>query len=51
MAWAGYPLVGDPLYGIGGIPKKGTQLFDEEREAVPGDCGYLLHSWKLRFLL
>lgn len=40
-AAAGYPLHGDPLYRIGGIPGDGA--------AVPGDGGYLLHSWRLRF--
>ena len=37
LAWAGHPLVGDPLYGPGGIPLPGTT-------AVPGDPGYLLHA-------
>jgi 23S rRNA pseudouridine1911/1915/1917 synthase len=40
-AAAGYPLVGDPLYRIGGLPM--------DSDAVPGDCGYFLHSWQLRF--
>lgn len=40
-AAAGYPLHGDPLYRAGGLPLEGT--------AVPGDGGYLLHSWRLRF--
>lgn len=44
-AAAGYPLAGDPLYGAGGTPLPAST----ERAAVPGDCGYLLHSWKLRF--
>ncbi|PRP76257.1 pseudouridine synthase [Planoprotostelium fungivorum] len=47
MAWVGYPLCGDPLYGLGGIPNKRIQV--EDRDAVPGDCGYLLHSWLLQF--
>ncbi|MBK8788709.1 MAG: RluA family pseudouridine synthase [Holophagaceae bacterium] len=40
MAWAGHPLVGDPLYGPGGIPLP-------ETSAVPGDPGYLLHAHRL----
>jgi 23S rRNA pseudouridine1911/1915/1917 synthase len=42
LAAAGYPLVGDPLYTIGGIPGKDGQ-------AVPGDLGYHLHSELLGF--
>jgi 23S rRNA pseudouridine1911/1915/1917 synthase len=41
MASIGYPLVGDPLYGIGGIPVA--------TDAVPGDCGYWLHARTLGF--
>jgi 23S rRNA pseudouridine1911/1915/1917 synthase len=37
LAWAGHPLVGDPLYGPGGTPRPGTS-------ALPGDLGYLLHA-------
>jgi len=37
LAWAGHPLVGDPLYGLGGVPLPGTR-------ALPGDPGYLLHA-------
>jgi 23S rRNA pseudouridine1911/1915/1917 synthase len=44
LAAAGYPLLGDPLYGIGGIP----QQFSESM-AVPGDCGYHLHAHRLTF--
>jgi 23S rRNA pseudouridine1911/1915/1917 synthase len=40
LAWAGHPLVGDPLYGPGGTPLPGTT-------AVPGDPGYLLHAHRL----
>jgi 23S rRNA pseudouridine1911/1915/1917 synthase len=40
LAWAGHPLVGDPLYGPGGIPLPGTC-------ALPGDPGYLLHAHQL----
>jgi len=49
-AYHGYPLVGDPLYGKGGLPKENKQLMDSEgRYPVPGDCGYWLHSWKISF--
>ncbi len=40
LAWARHPLVGDPLYGPGGVPLPGTQ-------ALPGDLGYLLHAHRL----
>jgi len=40
LAAAGHPLVGDPLYGAGGIPRAGTR-------ALPGDPGYLLHARSL----
>lgn len=40
MAWAGHPLVGDPLYGPGGTPLADTC-------ALPGDLGYLLHAHRL----
>lgn len=42
LAFAGHPLVGDPLYGVGGLPAPGTR-------ALPGDPGYHLHSAELRF--
>ncbi len=38
LAAAGHPLVGDPLYLPGGAPRGNI---------LPGDCGYLLHSWRL----
>lgn len=47
LSYAGYPLVGDPLYRIGGIPR--TDGVDEELTTTPGATGYLLHSWKIRF--
>jgi 23S rRNA pseudouridine1911/1915/1917 synthase len=37
LAAAGHPLIGDPLYGAGGVPHVATG-------AVPGDPGYLLHA-------
>lgn len=40
LAHAGHPLVGDPLYGAGGLPLPGTR-------ALPGDPGYLLHAMRL----
>ncbi len=40
LAWAGHPLVGDPLYGPGGVPLPDTR-------ARPGDPGYLLHAHRL----
>jgi len=47
LSYAGFPLAGDPLYRAGGIPfdRPGT----DGRPALPGDGGYSLHSWKIRF--
>jgi 23S rRNA pseudouridine1911/1915/1917 synthase len=42
LAFAGHPLVGDPLYGPGGLPMAGII-------ALPGDCGYFLHAERLAF--
>ena len=42
LAAAGHPLVGDPLYGAGGLPRDGTRV-------LPGDGGYLLHAHTLAF--
>jgi len=42
LASIGYPLVGDPLYGAGGLPL-------ERLPGLPGDGGYLLHAELLRF--
>jgi 23S rRNA pseudouridine1911/1915/1917 synthase len=42
LAAAGHPLVGDPLYGPGGLPRYGTR-------ALPGDPGYLLHARSVVF--
>lgn len=49
MAAAGYPLLGDPLYGIGGEPiySKSAESADM---AVPGNTGYLLHAFSLSLL-
>jgi 23S rRNA pseudouridine1911/1915/1917 synthase len=43
LASLGHPLVGDALYEKGGGPRK-------EDPALPGDGGYHLHAWRLRFL-
>jgi 23S rRNA pseudouridine1911/1915/1917 synthase len=42
LAAAGHPLVGDPLYAIGGRPAAGCT-------ALPGDPGYHLHAAELSF--
>ncbi len=47
LAFAGYPLVGDPLYKTGGLPR--ADGVDDEIATTPGATGYLLHSWKIRF--
>ncbi|MGK7942910.1 MAG: RluA family pseudouridine synthase [Microcystaceae cyanobacterium] len=46
LAAIGYPLLGDPLYTIGGVPKINKQ----EKLSVPGDCGYFLHAYQLSFV-
>ena len=40
LAFAGHPLVGDPLFGPGGVAIPGSS-------ALPGDPGYLLHAARL----
>ena len=47
LSYAGYPLVGDPLYRTGGLPR--ADSVDDELTTTPGATGYLLHSWKIRF--
>ncbi len=47
LAYAGFPLAGDPLYLPGGLPR--PEVEDDEFAATPGRTGYLLHSWKVRF--
>jgi 23S rRNA pseudouridine1911/1915/1917 synthase len=42
LAWAGHPLVGDPLYASGGVPRAADP-------GLPGDGGYLLHASQLAF--
>lgn len=41
MAYAGHPLIGDPVYEMGGGLK--------QRPGLPGDGGYWLHAEKLQF--
>lgn len=49
LAAVGYPLVGEPLYAIGGVPK--LELNPETGKLpVPGDCGYPLHAWQIGIL-
>lgn len=43
LAALGHPLVGDGLYEEGGRPR-------QDDPALPGDGGYHLHAWRLRFL-
>lgn len=48
LASVGHPLVGDPLYGPGGLP-----LIPDPTATdipVPGDCGYHLHAYRLGFI-
>lgn len=40
LASIGHPLIGDPLYGIGGVPLP-------DRPGLPGDLGYHLHAMTL----
>lgn len=43
LASIGQPLVGDPLYGPGGLPLA-------DLPGLPGDGGYLLHAHRLGFM-
>lgn len=43
LAAIGHPLVGDPLYASGGLPRA-------DLPGLPGDLGYLLHAERLTFL-
>ena len=43
LASIGHPLVGDPLYGVGGVPL-------QHLPGLPGEGGYRLHAHRLRFL-
>jgi 23S rRNA pseudouridine1911/1915/1917 synthase len=50
LAAIGYPLLGDPLYDVGGIPKFSAVPIDPNQKLpVPGDCGYHLHAHQLSF--
>ncbi|MGK7939049.1 MAG: RluA family pseudouridine synthase [Crocosphaera sp.] len=49
LASIGYPLLGDPLYTIGGLPKV-SKNDEEGKMTVPGDCGYFLHSYQVSFV-
>jgi 23S rRNA pseudouridine1911/1915/1917 synthase len=42
LASVGHPLVGDPLYTHGGVPKV-------ESPGLPGDGGYWLHARRVVF--
>ncbi len=47
LASLGYPLLGDPLYMVGGLPRL---MGDRAAKLpVPGDCGYHLHAHQLHF--
>ncbi|TSA87268.1 RluA family pseudouridine synthase [Deinococcus detaillensis] len=43
LASIGLPLLGDPLYGVGGLPLP-------HLPGLPGDGGYWLHAHRLRFV-
>lgn len=43
LASVGHPLVGDPLYAVGGLPLP-------DLPGLPGDGGYLLHAEQLTFV-
>ena len=47
LAAIGYPLLGDPLYDVGGIAKI-TSV--NSKISVPSDCGYSLHAHQLDFI-
>lgn len=48
LATAGYPLLGDPLYEVGGVPRI-EPATSVDKLPVPGDCGYHLHAYHLSF--
>jgi 23S rRNA pseudouridine1911/1915/1917 synthase len=43
LAFIGHPLVGDPVYAVGGVPRA-------EHPGLLGDVGYLLHAERLCFV-
>lgn len=48
LATIGYPLLGDPLYVVGGQPLAAS--LEDLSRPVPGDCGYWLHAFSLQFI-
>lgn len=50
LAAAGFPLVGDPLYGPGGQLLVPQDAGCEDAVPVPGDCGYWLHAHRVGFV-
>jgi 23S rRNA pseudouridine1911/1915/1917 synthase len=42
LAAAGHPLVGDPLYPPGGVPRPASKT-------LPGETGYFLHAYRVQF--
>lgn len=51
MAAAGHPLVGDPLYEVGGRPGPGRKAGTDGSAMVrPGDVGYHLHAMSVEFI-
>jgi len=48
LSAAGFPLLGDPLYGPGGLPR--VDASSTETASLPGDCGYFLHALRLSFI-
>ncbi len=49
LAWSGCPLVGDPLYDVGGVPRPISAIAPGDKLPVPGDGGYYLHAYQLEF--
>ena len=57
LAVMGFPLLGDPLYGVGGQVilseelrgSEGAEISEDERVALPGDGGYALHACQVVF--
>lgn len=47
LAAIGYPLLNDPLYAPGGLPYPIDTAYEG---AKPGDCGYWLHAYRVRFI-
>lgn len=47
LAAAGYPLIGDPLYVAGGLPRQIPAL---SPLPVPSDIGYWLHAYRLQLV-